>query len=81
MIGKYKKLDYKAGIAFKVQCANLVKELTNEEIVIRARGYKTIGEKIPGAYKDVSDIIEVMHNEGIRCKVAQTKPIGVIEGS
>ena len=32
------------------------------------------------AYKDVSDVVDVMHKEGITRKVAKIKPIGVIKG-
>jgi len=32
------------------------------------------------AYKDVSDVVDVMHNEGITRKVAKIKPVGVIKG-
>jgi tRNA-splicing ligase RtcB len=59
---------------------NLVKELAEKGIVIQARGYRTIAEEMPGAYKDVSEVVEVMHNEGITRKVAKIRPIGVIKG-
>lgn len=32
------------------------------------------------AYKDVSDVVDVMHKEGITRKVAKIKPVGVIKG-
>ena len=59
---------------------NLVEELNQKGIVIRAKGYKTIAEEMPGAYKDVSDVVDVMHKEGITRKVAKIKPVGVIKG-
>lgn len=59
---------------------NLIQELNEKGIVIKAKGYRTIAEEMPGAYKDVSDVVEVMHNEGITRKVAKVKPIGVIKG-
>ena len=59
---------------------NLIKELKEKGIFIQAKGYRTIGEEMPGAYKDVSDVVDVMHNEGITRKVAKIKPIGVIKG-
>ncbi|MCH9029388.1 MAG: RtcB family protein, partial [Bacteroidetes bacterium] len=59
---------------------NLIQELNEKGIVIQAKGYRTIAEEMPGAYKDVSDVVEVMHNEGITRKVAKVKPIGVIKG-
>ncbi|HOI30540.1 MAG TPA: RtcB family protein [Melioribacteraceae bacterium] len=59
---------------------NLIDELTSKGIVIRAKGYKTIAEEMPHAYKDVFDVVDVMHNAGISTKVAKLKPIGVIKG-
>ena len=35
---------------------------------------------MPDAYKDVSEVVNVMHEEGITKKVAKLKPIGVIKG-
>jgi tRNA-splicing ligase RtcB len=59
---------------------NLIEELKKEGIIIQAKGYKTIAEEMPGAYKDVSDVVNVCHNEGITKKVARLKPLGVIKG-
>lgn len=59
---------------------DLIKELTDSGIIIQARGYKTIAEEMPHAYKDVSDVVDVMHNAGISTKVAKLKPVGVIKG-
>ena len=59
---------------------NLIEELKKKGIVIQAKGYKTIAEEMPLAYKDVSEVVEVMHNEGITKKVAKLKPVGVIKG-
>jgi tRNA-splicing ligase RtcB len=59
---------------------NLVEELTKKGIVIQAKGYKTIAEEMPHAYKDVSEVVDVMHYAGISTKVAKLKPLGVIKG-
>lgn len=59
---------------------NIVDELNKRGVVIRASGYRTIAEEMPDAYKDVSDVVNVMHEEGITKKVAKLKPIGVIKG-
>ena len=59
---------------------NLVEELKEKGIVIQAKGYKTIAEEMPGAYKDVSQVVDVMHKEGITKKVAKLRPVGVIKG-
>ena len=59
---------------------NLVEELKQKGIVVQAKGYRTIAEEMPGAYKDVSDVVDVMHNEGITKKVAKLRPIAVMIG-
>ncbi len=59
---------------------DLVAELKKKGIAIQAKGYKTIAEEMSDAYKDVSDVVDVMHNEGITRKVAKIKPVGVIKG-
>jgi tRNA-splicing ligase RtcB len=59
---------------------NLVDELTKKGIIIQAKGYKTIAEEMPDAYKDVANVVDVMHQEGITKKVAKLRPIGVIKG-
>ena len=59
---------------------NLVDELNKSGVVIHAKGMRTIAEEMPYAYKDVSDVVDVMHNSGISVKVAKINPIGVIKG-
>ena len=59
---------------------NLIAELEKSGITIQAKGYKTIAEEMPYAYKDVSDVVDVIHYAGISSKVAKIKPIGVIKG-
>lgn len=59
---------------------DLIKELNDKGIIIQAKGYKTIAEEMPGAYKDVADVVNVMHEEGITKKVAKLRPVGVIKG-
>ncbi|NWF88002.1 MAG: RtcB family protein [Ignavibacteriaceae bacterium] len=59
---------------------NIIEELNRRGIVIQASGYKTIAEEMPDAYKDVSEVVDIMHNEGITRKVVKLKPIGVIKG-
>lgn len=59
---------------------NLIEELKSAGIIIQAKGIKTIAEEMPQAYKDVSDVVDIMHNSGITKKVAKLIPIGVIKG-
>lgn len=59
---------------------NILEELNKRGVVIQASGYRTIAEEMPDAYKDVSEVVNVMHEEGITKKVAKLRPIGVIKG-
>ncbi|NQT18106.1 MAG: RtcB family protein [Planctomycetes bacterium] len=59
---------------------NIARELEDKGIVIRAKGRKTLGEEFSEAYKDVGEVVNVMHNAGIALKVARLRPIAVIKG-
>lgn len=59
---------------------NIISELNKKGIAVQAKGIKTIAEEMPEAYKDVSDVVDVMHNAGITLKVAKLRPVGVIKG-
>lgn len=59
---------------------DLIGEMNKRGIEIQAKGYKTIAEEMPNAYKDVSEVVDVMHLAGISTKVAKIKPVGVIKG-
>jgi tRNA-splicing ligase RtcB len=39
-----------------------------------------LAEEAPDAYKDVSKVVDVVHNAGLSVKVARLEPLGVIKG-
>ena len=47
---------------------------------MQSRGKRTLKEEMPEAYKDVSQVVEVVHNAGLAQKVARLRPLGVIKG-
>ncbi|HQU45411.1 MAG TPA: RtcB family protein, partial [Pirellulales bacterium] len=55
-------------------------ELKQQGIIARARSWKGLAEEQPAAYKDVSLVVEVVHQAGLAKKVARMRPIGVIKG-
>jgi tRNA-splicing ligase RtcB len=59
---------------------DLVGELKKMGVIIQAKGMKTIAEEMPYAYKDVAEVVDVMHHAGISRKVARLRPLGVIKG-
>ena len=56
------------------------KELAAKGITAKATHPKSLAEEAPGAYKDVSDVIESVDKSGISPKVVRMKPIGVLKG-
>ena len=58
----------------------IAKELAAVGVVARARGRTGLAEEQPDAYKDVHEVVDVVHNAGISRKVARLKPMGVIKG-
>lgn len=58
----------------------IVRELEDRGIYVRSAGRSTLMEEIPEAYKDVSQVVDVVHGAGISGKVAQLRPMGVIKG-
>ncbi len=59
---------------------SIERELEEKGIIVRGRGWKGIAEEQPDAYKDVSDVVGVIHQAGIARKVVRMKPLGVIKG-
>ncbi|MBU2541784.1 MAG: RtcB family protein [Candidatus Omnitrophica bacterium] len=60
--------------------SELVQELKKKGIVVMASSRGTIAEEAPGAYKDVNDVVDVVHRAGIAKKVCRMRPLGVIKG-
>ncbi len=56
------------------------RELDAIGIIARARGHKGLAEEQPAAYKDVDQVVDVVHNAGISRKVVRLRPVGVIKG-
>jgi tRNA-splicing ligase RtcB len=59
---------------------NVVRELADMGVIVRSAGRATLVEEIPDAYKDVEDVVRVVHEAGIARKVARLRPLGVIKG-
>jgi tRNA-splicing ligase RtcB len=58
----------------------IVRELEDRGIFVRGAGLGTIVEEISEAYKDVSQVVDVVHGAGLSKKVARLKPLGVVKG-
>ncbi len=64
----------------EVRGEKLRDELTARGIVVRAGSMPGLAEEAPQAYKDVSQVVNVVHNAGIGKKVARLEPVAVIKG-
>lgn len=63
-----------------VRGKNIVKTMQDLGVIVKASGWRTLAEEIPEAYKDVTEVVDVVHNAGIARKVVQLRPLGVIKG-
>lgn len=59
---------------------SLLRELADRGVTVRSAGIATVAEEMPEAYKDVSEVVEVVHDAGLARKVARLVPLGVIKG-
>jgi len=59
---------------------SIYRELEDRGILVRWTGRSTLAEEMPDAYKDVSQVVEVVHGAGISKKVARLRPLAVVKG-
>jgi len=60
---------------------NIDKELFNKSgIIVRAKKRNTLTEEAPEAYKDVTEIVNIVHGADLSTKVCRMRPLGVIKG-
>ena len=55
-------------------------ELPPGGVLARATGRDALAEEMPEAYKDVRDVVDVVHRFGISTRVARLRAAGVIKG-
>jgi len=58
----------------------VVRKLAEKGIIVKCRSQRGIAEEAPLAYKNIDDVIEVVHNAGLAKKVARLIPLAVIKG-
>jgi tRNA-splicing ligase RtcB len=56
------------------------RELQDKGIWVRSDSLGTLAEEMSEAYKDVADVVEVVHGAGIARKVARLVPMAVVKG-
>jgi tRNA-splicing ligase RtcB len=55
-------------------------ELRRRGVLARATGRDALAEEMPEAYKDVQDVVDVVHRFGISTRVVRLRPLAVIKG-
>ncbi|MFA5143619.1 MAG: RtcB family protein [Candidatus Omnitrophota bacterium] len=55
-------------------------ELEAKGIIVKATGRELLSEEMPDAYKDVNQVVDVVHGAGISKRVCRMRPLGVIKG-
>lgn len=59
---------------------NITRELEDKGIIVKGASRGTLVEEIPDAYKDVNEVVNVVHHAGISKRVVKLVPLGVIKG-
>ncbi len=77
--GAGRKLS-RAAAKKKFKGENIIKELKKNRIIVKTPFIKSISEEAPEAYKNVSEVVEVIEKVGIAKKVARLFPLGVVKG-
>jgi len=94
LVGQEKSLEYSFGSTChgagrrmsrarakrEIRGEKLKRELEERGIAVEAGSMSGLAEEAPEAYKDVNEVVEIVHQIGIAQKLAKLKPIGVIKG-
>ncbi|CAB5103356.1 RNA-2',3'-PO4:RNA-5'-OH ligase [Olavius algarvensis associated proteobacterium Delta 3] len=59
---------------------SIYRELEDKGILVRWTGRSTLAEEMPEAYKDISEVVDVVHGAGLSRRVARLRPIAVVKG-
>jgi tRNA-splicing ligase RtcB (3'-phosphate/5'-hydroxy nucleic acid ligase) len=74
------RLESRAAAKRQQSGRDVLAALEAKGIAVRAGSLSGLAEEAPEAYKDVGDVVRVVHGAGISKKVARTRPIAVVKG-
>lgn len=74
------RLKSRTAATKSINVNTLLKDLESKGIIVKASGRGTLVEEAPEAYKDVNEVVAVVHNAGISKRVCRMRPVGVIKG-
>jgi tRNA-splicing ligase RtcB len=63
-----------------IKGTEVIRELENRGIIVKAGSVSSLAEEASQAYKDVTEVMDVVHQAGISRKVVMAIPMGVIKG-
>ena len=58
----------------------IVREMAELGVTVMASGRGTLSEEIPGAYKNLEEVVAVVHRAGLARNVARLRAVGCIKG-
>ena len=58
----------------------IVDNLAHHGVLIRSRSMRGVAEEAPGAYKDVSEVVDAADHAGLARTVARLEPVICIKG-
>jgi tRNA-splicing ligase RtcB len=58
----------------------LIDYLATKGILIRSPSYRGVAEEAPGAYKDVTAVVDAADEAGLSRKVARVEPLVCVKG-
>lgn len=64
----------------QVRGEEVVRRLKEKGIIVKCRSFRGIAEEAPLAYKNIDEVVEVVHQAGLSKKVAKLVPLAVIKG-
>ena len=64
----------------RVSGQEVVKSLESKGITVKCWSPRSIAEEAPMAYKNIEEVVEVVHNAGLSKKVVKLVPLAVIKG-
>jgi tRNA-splicing ligase RtcB len=58
----------------------LLNDLRDYGVIVRAGSVKGLVEEAPAAYKDIDEVVDVVHAAQIATKVAKLRPVAIVKG-
>ena len=74
------RVQSRSGALRNLRGEEIKKEMNKKGIEVKAGSWKSLAEEAPEAYKDIDEVVEVVHELGISKKVARMKPMVVVKG-